>query len=213
MLLFLLIAVANAQLVARVQAEIHPKLDWTKCDENKDCETVHGEVVMDENWRWLHDFDGYLNCFENAQWNDQVCNSSENCTETCAVDGAEYGRSYGVTSEGDKLSMRFKTYYDFAYGVNSRLFLLETKDQYQTFTLMNNELAFDVDLSTIECGIQSSLYFVAMDADGGMSRHPTNKAGAEYGTGYCDASCSRSGRYVAGKVGTPTGGKSCHFVD
>lgn len=29
-----------------------------------------------------------------------------------------------------------------------------------------------------------------MDADGGMARFPTNKAGAKYGTGYCDSQVS-----------------------
>lgn len=35
--------------------------------------------------------------------------------------------------------------------------------KYQMFTLMNNEFAFDVDLSTVECGLNAALYFVAMD--------------------------------------------------
>ena len=68
------------------------------------------------------------------------------------------------------------------------------------FTLLNNELAFDVDLSTVECGINSALYFVPMDPDGGQSRYPTNKAGPEYGTGYCDATCTRGLKFVGGKA-------------
>lgn len=28
-----------------------------------------------------------------------------------------------------------------------------------------------------------------MDHDGGMSRFPSNKAGAKFGTGYCDSQC------------------------
>lgn len=73
-------------------------------------------------------------------------------------------------------------------------------DKYQTFTLQNNELAFDVDLSQIECGLNSALYFVAMDADGGKSKYSTNTAGAKYGTGYCDAQCARDLKFVGGKV-------------
>jgi cellulose 1,4-beta-cellobiosidase len=84
--------------------------------------------------------------------------------------------------------------------VDNRVFLLENDNKYQTFTLMDNELAFDVDLSTVECGIAASLSFVAMDPDGGRSKFPTNEAGAAYGTGYCDASCPRSNKFVGGKA-------------
>lgn len=78
--------------------------------------------------------------------------------------------------------------------------MLESEDRYQTFSLMYNELAFDVDLSTVPCGLNAALRFVAMDADGGMERYPTQKAGAKYGTGYCDAFCPRGLRYVGGEV-------------
>jgi len=55
----------------------------------------------------------------------------------------------------------------------------------------NNEFTFDVDLSGLPCGFNGALYFVSMDADGGLKKYPTNKAGAKYGTGYCDAQCPR----------------------
>ena len=71
------------------------------------------------------------------------------------------------------------------YGTNigSRMYLMNGASKYQMFTLMNNEFAFDVDLSTVECGLNSALYFVAMEEDGGMASYSTNKAGAKYGTG------------------------------
>lgn len=50
------------------------------------------------------------------------------------------------------------------------------------------------------CGINGALYFVKMDADGGLAKYPTNKAGAPYGTGYCDAQCPRDLKFIAGKV-------------
>jgi len=37
-----------------------------------------------------------------------------------------------------------------------------------------------------------------MDADGGASKYKTNKAGAKYGTGYCDAKCTQSLKFVNG---------------
>lgn len=77
---------------------------------------------------------------------------------------------------------------------------MESEDTYQTFELLNNEFTFDVDLSTVGCGLNSALYFVAMEADGGMASYPTNEAGAKYGTGYCDAQCARDLKFVGGQV-------------
>lgn len=39
-----------------------------------------------------------------------------------------------------------------------------------------------------------------MDEDGGMSKYPTNKAGAKYGTGYCDAQCPRDLKFINGEA-------------
>lgn len=71
---------------------------------------------------------------------------------------------------------------------------------YQTFNLLNKEFAFDVDVSRVPCGMNAALYFVKMDADGGMAKYPTNVAGAKYGTGYCDAKCPRTPLFINGQV-------------
>ncbi|KAJ7661145.1 glycosyl hydrolase family 7-domain-containing protein [Mycena rosella] len=36
-----------------------------------------------------------------------------------------------------------------------------------------------------------------MDVDGGLSRFPTNKAGAQYGTGYCDSQCPHDLKFIS----------------
>jgi cellulose 1,4-beta-cellobiosidase len=64
----------------------------------------------------------------------------------------------------------------------------------------NQEFTFDVDLSNLPCGFNGALYFVSMDADGGLSKYSTNKAGAKYGTGYCDAQCPRDLKFINGEV-------------
>ena len=51
------------------------------------------------------------------------------------------------------------------------------------FNLKSQEFTFDVDVLGLPYGLNGVLYFVDMDADGGISRFPTNKAGAKYGTG------------------------------
>ena len=43
------------------------------------------------------------------------------------------------------------------------------------FYLKNREFTFDVDVSELPCGLNGALYFVEMDEDGGMGKHPTNE--------------------------------------
>jgi cellulose 1,4-beta-cellobiosidase len=48
------LGVARAQLAGTSTAETHPKLSWSKCT-SSGCTQTSGEVVIDANWRWLHD--------------------------------------------------------------------------------------------------------------------------------------------------------------
>ncbi|KAL5513530.1 hypothetical protein ACEPAH_3929 [Sanghuangporus vaninii] len=68
------------------------------------------------------------------------------------------------------------------------------------FHLKNQEFTFDVDMSNLPCGLNGALYFVEMDADGGMARFPTSKAGAKYGTGYCDTQCPHDIKFINGEA-------------
>lgn len=65
--------------------------------------------------------------------------------------------------------------------------MMNTKDKYEMFELMNQEFSVTVDVSNMPCGVNGALYFVEMQEDGGMSEYKGNHAGAQYGTGYCDA--------------------------
>ena len=66
------------------------------------------------------------------------------------------------------------------------------------FNLLNQEFTFDVDVSNLPCGLNGALYFVSMEADGGMGG--TNKCGAKYGTGYCDAQCPHDMKWINGEA-------------
>jgi len=57
-----------------------------------------------------------------------------------------------------------------------------------------------VDVSNLPCGLNGALYFVEMPADGGLSKYPNNKAGAKYGTGYCDAQCPHDIKFINGEA-------------
>jgi cellulose 1,4-beta-cellobiosidase len=71
---------------------------------------------------------------------------------------------------------------------------------YKMFHLKNREFTFDVDVSNLPCGLNGALYFVEMDQDGGLSEYATNKAGAKYGTGYCDSQCPQDVKFINGLV-------------
>ncbi|EQB46374.1 glycosyl hydrolase family 7 [Colletotrichum gloeosporioides Cg-14] len=190
---------AEAQKVGDLQQEIHPKLSWKQCTSSA-CDTVQGEITIDAEYRWIHVVDDWHSCFERQEWQTDYCNSTQSCTERCAVDGAYYP-GYGIVTNGDSISQQYETPIDFSKSRNSRVFLMEGGgDKYQTFSLLGNELAFDVDLGTVPCGLNGALTFLAMDADGGLERYEGNEAGARYGTGYCDASCTRSVRFVGGEA-------------
>lgn len=145
----------------------------------------------------LETVEGFENCYDGNAWTD-VCSSSDDCAENCAVEGADYGATYGISTSGDALTLNFVTEHEYGTNIGSRTYLMGSEEEYQMFTLMGNEFAFDVDLSAVECGLNSALYFVAMPSDGGKSSQPNNEAGAKYGTGYCDAQCARDLKFLGG---------------
>jgi len=69
---------------------------------------------------------------------------------------------------------------------------------YMLFKLKNKEFTFDVDVSNLPCGLNGAPYLVEMSADGGS--FPGNKAGAKYGTGYCDAQCPHDLKFINGEA-------------
>ncbi|EAU80191.2 cellobiohydrolase I-I [Coprinopsis cinerea okayama7 len=194
------LAVAQAQQVGREVAENHPRLPWQRCTRNGGCQTVsNGQVVLDANWRWLHVTDGYTNCYTGNAWNSSVCSDGATCAQRCALEGANYQQTYGITTSGDALTIKFLTRSE-QTNIGARVYLMENEDRYQMFNLLNKEFTFDVDVSKVPCGINGALYFIQMDADGGLSSQPNNRAGAKYGTGYCDSQCPRDIKFINGEV-------------
>ncbi|CAI4214067.1 unnamed protein product [Parascedosporium putredinis] len=194
-----MLALARAQQVGTEQDEVHPKITWQRCTAPGSCTSVNGEIVIDANWRWVHGVDGYENCYDGNQWTD-LCSSASDCAKNCAVEGADYEATYGISTSGDALTLSFVNEHEYGKNIGARTYLMESDSKYQMFTLMDNELAFDVDLSAVECGMNSALYLVPMKPDGGMSDEPDNAAGAKYGVGYCDAQCARDLKFINGKA-------------
>ena len=113
--------------------------------------------------------------------------------------------TYGITTSGNALTLKFVTHGQYSTNIGSRVYLMDTSDsKYQLFNLKNQEFTFDIDMSRLPCGLNGALYFVEMDADGGTSRFSANKAGAKYGTGYCDTQCPHDIKFINGEVRTPS---------
>eukprot|EP01133_Synstelium_polycarpum_P011933 gene11933-13903_t len=171
-------------------------MTWQECGEGGKCTNKNGEVVIDANWRWVHTEAGQ-NCITGNTWDPKACPDDKTCATDCFLDGAQYKSTYGVSTDGDSIKIDFVTQSQ-GKNIGSRLFLMENETTYQVFKLLDQEFTFDVDVSQLPCGINGALYLVSMDPDGGSAKHPTNKAGAKYGTGYCDAQCPRDLKFIQG---------------
>lgn len=188
---------ARAQQAGTLTAETHPPLTVSQCTASG-CTTSTQSIVLDSNWRWLHDVSGYTNCYTGNTWNATLCPDGSTCAANCALDGADYSSTYGITTSSDSLTLGFVT----GTNVGSRTYLMAagSTTEYELLQLLGQEFTFDVDVSTLPCGLNGALYFSEMDADGGLAKYPGNKAGAAYGTGYCDSQCPQDIKFINGEV-------------
>ncbi|PVF92348.1 cellulase [Serendipita vermifera] len=193
--LLTLVSLVTAQQVGTQKAETHPSLSWSKCT-SSGCTQQSGSIVLDANWRWLHTTTGYTNCYTGNKWDTSLCPDGKTGAANCALDGADYSGTYGITTSGNALTLKFVT----GANIGSRVYLLASDTAYQMFKLKNQEFTFDVDVSNLGCGLNGAVYFSEMDADGGMSKYSTNKAGAKYGTGYCDSQCPHDLKFINGEA-------------
>ncbi|KAL0949979.1 hypothetical protein HGRIS_009993 [Hohenbuehelia grisea] len=193
-----MVCVQSQQIGTNVP-ETHPPLTVQSCTNTGGCQSQQQSIVLDANWRWLHNNGGFTNCYTGNTWNTTLCPNPTACAQNCALDGADYAGTYGITTSGDTLSLNFVTQ-SAQKNVGSRVSLLADESHYQVFKLKNKELAFDVDVSQLPCGVNGALYFSQMPADGGLSQFPNNKAGAKFGTGYCDAQCPHDLKFINGQA-------------
>ncbi|RDL41000.1 uncharacterized protein BP5553_00979 [Venustampulla echinocandica] len=206
----LLIASAAAQQPGAYTPEVHPTLISEECTTSGGCVKVNTSVVLDANYRWLHNVGGYDNCAPQS-FNSTICPDVETCAKNCALEGVDYA-SYGIKAEGDTLTLNlFKTEGNVTSMSSPRVYLLANDTAYDMFQLLNREITFDVDISKGGCGVNGALYLSEMSATGGAS--DLNTAGAAYGTGYCDAQCPKQ-KFVNGKANlNNTYGACCNEMD
>ena len=144
-----------------------------------------------------------MNCYTGNLWDPTFCPDADTCTANCAIEDLrdeEWAGTYGITAQGnDKFSLKFVTQGTYSTNVGSRVFLTDgSGSKYRMFQLLNKEFTFTVNTAGLDCGLNGALYFVEMDPDGGLSEFPENKAGAKFGTGYCDAQCPHDMKWING---------------
>lgn len=142
-----------AQEVCTLQTETHPSLTWSTCTAAGSCTSKTGGVVIDANWRWLHNVNSSTNCYTGNEWDTSLCDDATSCTTECCVDGSDYSGTYGITTSGNALSLRFVTEGTYSTNIGSRTYLMASDTAYQTFTLLGKEFTFDVDVSKLPVSI------------------------------------------------------------
>jgi len=197
-----LLAQAVAQQPGTLQEESHPALTIETCSASG-CTTATKSITLDANWRWLES--GGSNCFTGNEWDDTLCPDPVTCAATCSLEGVsedDYEATYGISTTGSEMSIKFVTEGTYATNVGSRSYLMASEDKYEMFYLKNREFSVDVDVSTLPCGLNGALYMISMSEDGGLSAYEGNNAGAKYGTGYCDAQCPHDIKFINGESNT-----------
>jgi len=179
-----------AQHAGTVVPEESPSLVIQECTKAGGCQDEKAGLVLDSNWRWVHNVRGYQNCFSDKGWNPTFCPDPESCKKNCSLEGVTakgYKKTYGVREidDGRGVKLDFMTQ---GGNVGSRLYVTDGEESYKMFKLLNREFTLDVDVHKLNCGMNGAVYFIEMDKDGGKGKDG-NLAGAKFGTGYCDAQC------------------------
>lgn len=167
------------------------------------CTHQNLKVTLDANWRWVHHSSGYENCYTGNQWESRYCSDPVQCARECVLEGVtaeKYRSTYGIEQIDNGVKLNFVTDHQYGTNVGSRLYMLdESGEKYKMFHLKNREFAMTFDVSAAMCGMNGAMYFVEMDQDGGKGLG-ANRAGAKYGTGYCDAQCPHDIKFISGEA-------------
>jgi len=103
-----LLGAAVPQQIGTNTAEVHPALPYQKCTASG-CTAVDTSVVIDANWRWVHNVGRSTNCYTGQTWNSALCPDPTTCAKNCALDGANYQSTYGVSTSGNALTLNLVT--------------------------------------------------------------------------------------------------------
>ncbi|KAI6380456.1 hypothetical protein MCOR25_001647 [Pyricularia grisea] len=210
---FVALSVVTGQQIGTEIPEIHPDLPTQFCTRKDGCVFRKTKVVADVMFRSMH-VKGNVSMPCTAAFGTPMCPDAATCTRNCVLEDVDYS-TLGVSTNGTALKLRQYVFNGTEYvKVAPRVFLLgEDARNYELMRLVNMELAFDVDVSKLGCGMNGALYLSEMDVSG--SRSDLNPAGAAYGTGECDAQCFQNQNFTNGVANLeyPPPGACCNELD
>ncbi len=170
--------------------EVHPKFTTWTCTRADGCKSQNTALVLDSVFHHTHQRnDTTKGCGDWGSPPDPaICPDEKTCAQNCIMEGIQNYTDHGitVTPAGDSVVINmFKP--DGTIAAPRIYLLAEDEENYESLQLLNQEIAFDVDVSNLPCGMDGSFYLSEMEASGGRSL--LNPGAAVYGTGYCDAQC------------------------
>lgn len=139
----------------------NPPLTTYKCTSGGGCQAQNTAVVLDWDWHFIHDSNNN-GCGIGP---GTQCPDEETCGQNCIIDPPDYNAA-GVYTNQDALNM-----FSFVNGnpTAPRAYLLGEDGNYVSFNLLDQEFSFSVDLSSLPCGENGSLYLCGMDLTGGRT--------------------------------------------
>lgn len=186
-----LVALAGLAAAQRpISPETHPRLPTYRCTKEGGCVAKDTSIVLDSLSRPLYQVNApeYSCGSVGGPPNATACPDVETCYENCVMEGIDDYAPYGVTVDGDAVTLDMLDDEDISNILTPRIYLLAEDDEtYEMLQLTGSEFSFDVDVSKLPCGMNGALYLSEMEAEGGKGE--LNEGGAVYGTGYCDAQC------------------------
>lgn len=165
----------------------HPQLPTWKCTSEGGCVQQQTSVVLDWAFHGIHEEGSSTSCKTSNGGDPNLCPDQATCFENCVIEGTTYA-SNGVSTSGDAMTLHQYVQRNGEYqNASPRVYLLGPDGRYVNMQLLNQEVSFEVDVSTLVCGENGALYLSDMDATGGRNQY--NPGGANFGSGYCDAQC------------------------
>lgn len=196
------LGLTRSQQPGSLEQEEKPTITLKECTIAGGCTSTQAKLTLDANWRWIHSTSGYENCYTGNEWSSKYCSDPVQCAQNCVLEGVskdKYENTYGVEQVQDGVKLKFVSQHQYGINVGSRLYVMDDNDNYKLFYLKNREFSFEVDVSTLQCGMNGAMYFSEMAANGGKGLGGNN-AGAKYGTGYCDAQCPHDMKFISGEA-------------
>lgn len=220
---------ASAWVIGKEQTETHPKMSWQRCTGKggSSCTNVNGEIVIDANWRWLHSTGGYTNCFDGNEWNKTACPDNAACTKNCAIEGSDYRGTYGITTSGNALTLKFITKGQYSTNIGSRTYLMKdasselvrimlrrqmltsqttkcstsSETNSHSMLISASYLAVSTELCTLSlCPQRARVLQVPNTEQVGLCFHLFLDTMLRQCLGYCDAQCARDLKYIDGQA-------------